>query len=389
MLASSWIAGAWNIVFVGCEHQQALAAAFPPYTDVPQIPVIREKPYLTFDGTNYSVHVPALWQNKSGPSWPLNPSDISHQDRLIGISKFYIAQPSDSSGTLNANLAAGSNLIFTPGIYHLSATIHVTKPGTVLLGLGMATLVSDTGLPILLIDDVDGVSVSGMIFEAGPVLSSAMVIVGPNTSSVNHAGNPSALYDICCRVGGDAAGSTRTCVIVNSNNVILDNLWLWRADHDRTGSMSSDSVGWTVNPATNGLVVNGSDVTAYGLFVEHFQGYQTLWNGNDGRVYFYQSEMPYDVPTQEVWASTSYKVAEQVDSHIGVGLGVYCFFTNPFPIQAQNAIETPSGAGIEMSHMTTVWLNGTAGSRINHIINNTGDFVSNGPGGGATVRVLK
>ena len=240
-----------------------MPTSWPPFTDISQSPVIREKPFLTFDGTNYSVQVPALWTNKQGLSWPVDPSDEHHQPRIIPISNFYVARPSDSSATLNTKLAAGTNVIFTPGIYQLSGTIHVTRPGTVLLGLGMATLVSDTGLPILLIDDVDDVSVSGLIFEAGSVLSSAMVVIGSNTSSVDHSKNPTALYDICCRVGGEAAGSTRTCVIVNSNNVILDNLWLWRADHDRTGSQSSDAVGWTVNPATSGLVVNG--IRCYGI----------------------------------------------------------------------------------------------------------------------------
>ena len=55
------------------------------------------------------------------------------------------------------------------------------------------------------------------------------------------------------------------------------------------------------NPVLHGLVVNGDDVICYGLFVEHCQQYQTLWNGNGGRVYFYQSEMPYDVPDQAAW----------------------------------------------------------------------------------------
>ncbi len=51
---------------------------------------------------------------------------------------------------------------------------------------------------------------------------------------------------------------------VNSDNVILDDIWAWRADH-------GNGVGWTVNTADTGVVVNGDDVTAYGLFVEHYQ----------------------------------------------------------------------------------------------------------------------
>jgi len=51
-------------------------------------------------------------------------------------------------------------------------------------------------------------------------------------------------------------------LVVNRNNVILDDIWAWRADH-------SNGVGWTANTADTGLIVNGSNVTAYGLFVEH------------------------------------------------------------------------------------------------------------------------
>jgi hypothetical protein len=130
----------------------------------------------------------------------------------------------------------------------------------------------------------------------------------------------------------------------------------------------------------NGIVVNGDRVTAYGLFVEHFQQYQTLWNGSDGAVYFYQSEMPYDPPNQASWQETpghngypSYKVAGAVATHTAVGLGIYSVFTNA--VSAQNAIETPTAAGVSMHHLVTVSL--AAGS-IAHIINDTGGAVSKG-----------
>jgi len=191
---------------------------------------------------------------------------------------------------------------------------------------------------------------------------------------VNHSSNPTALYDLSCRVGGAAAALTQNCFTINSNNVILDNVWLWRADHGNPGS-----VGWAANAAQNGLTVNGQNVTAYGLFVEHFEGFQTLWNGNGGSVYFYQSEIPYDVPNQGVWQQNnekgypSYKVNSQVTTHIAQGLGIYCNFIND--VQLDNAIETPPGPGIQMHHMVTEWLGIATGSSINHIINGTGNAV--------------
>ena len=163
---------------------------------------------------------------------------------------------------------------------------------------------------------------------------------------------------------------TNSCVVINCSDVIIDNAWLWRADH------GVDPTGWTINPSFNGLIVNSDNVTAYGLFVEHFEGFQTLWNGNGGSVYFYQSEIPYDVPSQSQWTQNgengypSYKVSNNVTSHSGQGIGVYCFFTNA--VQLDNAIETPTGAGITMNHLVTVFLNGNAASSINHIINGTG-----------------
>ena len=80
------------------------------------------------------------------------------------------------------------------------------------------------------------------------------------------------------------------------NDTIIDHTWIWRADHG-TG------VGWDSNLSDNGLVVNGDHVTTYGLFVEHHQQFQVLWNGNYGRTYFYQSEIPYDPPDQASYTS--------------------------------------------------------------------------------------
>ena len=145
------------------------------------------------------------------------------------------------------------------------------------------------------------------------------------------------------RVGGATAGTTASCLQINANDVVGDNLWLWRADH-------GNGVGWTQNACNNGLIVNGDRVTIYGLFVEHHEQYQTLWNGNWGRVYFYQSELPYDPPLAGAWSHdgvngyASYKVADQVTSHQAYGLGVYAVFINSTNISCFNAIETPTNS---------------------------------------------
>src|SRR5581483_1910820 len=126
-------------------------------------------------------------------------------------------------------------------------------------------------------------------------------------------------------------------------------------------------------------IVNGNNVTLYGLFVEHSQEYQTLWNGNGGRVYFYQSEMPYDPPSADEWRHgsvtgyASYKVADAVTTHEAWGVGVYSVFHRA-SIIADNAIETPIAPGIKMHHLVTIRLKGgQSDSGIRHVINGTGD----------------
>jgi hypothetical protein len=139
-------------------------------------------------------------------------------------------------------------------------------------------------------------------------------------------------------------------------------------------------VGWQSNTSQNGLVVNGDHVTAYGLFVEHHQQYQVLWNGNQGRTYFYQSEIPYDPPTQASYTSASgvdgwasYKVADTVTSHEAWGLGIYSVFLRP-DVVLTRAIEVPKNSDVRFHHMITVSL-GKLG-KIDNVIDDTGGTAS-------------
>jgi hypothetical protein len=366
-----WTGSNWNMVFVGDGQPPSGTWPSPPYTVTASTPVVRERPFLYLDAAgNYLVMVPALKKGSVGHSWAAGDPPGSP----LSINRFYLAQPgTDTADTMNAALAQGQHLMLTPGIYHLGSSLQVTRPGTVVIGLGLATLIPDAGTPILSVADVDGVTLAGVILEAGPTSSPTLLQLGPTGSTGDHSANPTAVFDVHCRVGGADAGTAASCVTVNSNDVLLDNMWLWRADHG-TG------VGWTANMSNNGLIVNGNDVTAYGLFVEHFQQYQTLWNGNGGATYFYQSEMPYDPPDQASWSPgpglngyPSYKVADTVTSHSAGGLGVYSVFDND--VTADNGIETPSAPGVSMHHMVTVSL--AAGS-ITNIINGTGGSVGNG-----------
>jgi lysophospholipase L1-like esterase len=370
----SWVGGSWNMVFVGAVNPPEGSWPARPYTVIDRTPVIREKPYLFIDNTGrYFVMVPSLQSDGAkGITW----SGGSTPGTRLPIDQFYLARADkDNAASINIALSQGKNLLLTPGIYHLESSIRVSRPGTVVLGIGYPTLVPDKGTPAMEIADVDGVKVGGILFDAAATNSPTLLQVGEPGSSASHAADPVFLYDIYCRVGGAGAGTADCMVTIHSNNVVGDNFWLWRADHGQ-------GVGWTVKKNANGLIVNGNDVTLYGLFVDHCQEYQTIWNGNGGRVNFYQSEMPYDPPSAEAWRHgavtgyASYKVTDKVTTHEAWGLGVYCVFYRA-PVVAENAIESPTGPGIKMHHMVTIRLGGgRTGSGINHVINGQGNSVT-------------
>jgi hypothetical protein len=370
---AAWNNAVWNMVFVGCNNAPANTFPSPAYTTISNTPVIREKPYLYVDGSgNFNVFVPALESNTAGISW----GNGSTPGTSVPISQFYIANPaSDTASTINSALSSGKNILFTPGTYALNGTLMVNNANTILMGLGFPALKAANGQPVISVADVDGVSIASMIIDAGPQDSPVLLQVGRANSTANHSANPTVLYDLTVRTGGVAAAQDDVGVVINSSNVIMDNVWIWRADH-------GNGVGWTSNPSQNGLIVNGNNVTCYGLFNEHHEQYQTLWNGNGGRVYMYQSEIPYDVPSQSAWIApggqngySSYKVANNVTSHGGWGLGVYCYFLDA-PAVLANAIETPNRTGDNFYDMTTIWLGYVGGSEIANIIDNVGGQVS-------------
>jgi hypothetical protein len=368
---SFWSNAVWNMVFVGCQNTPGNTFPNPAYTVVSRTPVIREKPYLFVDASgDFSIFVPALQRGTVGASWVGG----STPGESIPISRFHVAHPGkDSASSLNAALAHGKHILFTPGTYRLIDTLRVTRPNTILLGLGVPSLKAMTGQAAVSVADVDGVTIAGLIVDAGALNSRCLLEVGPAGGSADHSANPTFLYDLTVRTAGPAAGRNDTGIIINSRHVVTDNIWIWRADHGK-------GVGWKKNPTQHGLVVNGDDVTCYGLFNEHHEQYQTLWNGNGGRVYMYQSEMPYDPPDQASWMAgrtngyASYKVAESVKNHEAWGLGIYCYFRDAV-IQCESAIEAPRVPGVKLHHLTTVWLNGKQGSEISHIINRLGGRV--------------
>ncbi|MEU4426895.1 discoidin domain-containing protein [Actinoplanes sp. NPDC024001] len=359
--------GVWNQMFVGVQGAPSGAGyPNPPYTTIASTPVIREKPYLYHTGSDYAVFVPSLRTNSTGISW----ANGNTPGTSIPLSQFYVAKPGDTAARINQALAQGLNLIFQPGIYQIDQTINVNRANTVVLGLGYATIIPMNGVTAMQVADVDGVKVAGILFDAGTTLSPNLLVMGQSGSSANHAANPSSVQDVFLRVGGYIAGKATNSLLVNSNNVIIDHIWAWRADHGNAGTYS-----WTSALGDHGLIVNGNDVTGYGLFVEHYQKYQVIWNGNGGRTYFFQNEMPYDPPTQAAWRTgangyAAYKVADSVNTHEAWGMGSYCYFNVNPSIHADRGFEVPVKSGVRLHNVLTVSLGGNG--VIDHVVNNTG-----------------
>ena len=362
-----WSNAVWNQVFAGVQGAPAQTFPSPPYTTLATTPVSREKPYLYVDAEGmYNVFVPDARTDTSGTTWETGPT----AGESIPLSDFFLARPSDSVKSINRELARGKHLLLTPGVYDVDRSISVKRSDTVVLGLGVATLTAVDGAVPMRVADVKGVDVAGVMIDAGTVNSPVLLQVGTPHAKKSDPSDPTTLHDVFFRIGGPHVGKATVSLEVNSDNVLLDHVWAWRADHGVDGSF-----GWEVNTADTGVVVNGDNVTATGLFVEHYQKYNTIWNGENGTTILFQNELPYDPPNQAAyqhdgvlgWAA--YKVADSVRRHELWGGGSYVFFNVNPTIHATRGFEVPETPGIEMHHLLTVNL--SAGT-IDHVVNDTG-----------------
>jgi hypothetical protein len=367
-----WEGGVWNMFFMGVSDPPAGEWPEKPYTVIENTPVVREKPFLISNDRKFSLAIPPLTRQTKGVSWK---KENGNGDKTELTEDFYIATADrDDAQSINKQLLKGKDILITPGRYELSEPLFISKEGTVVLGLGMPTLIPLNGTSAVAVKGEKDIVVAGLTIDAGATYSESLFVTGELKNTNDNSSNPVTLSDIFFRVGGHAAGSAGACLVINSNSVLIDHVWLWRADH-------GNGVGWDLNKCRNGLVVNGEDVTVYGLFNEHFNEYQTLWNADGGRVYFYQSEMPYDPPSADAWKHgntmgfASYKVSENVKSHRAWGLGIYNVFWDA-PAVCDMAIEVPVALEDSIHHKVTFWLNGNSGSEVKSIINGKGGPVN-------------
>lgn len=374
-VVAGWSNGVWNQVFAGVVGAPDEAGfPNPPYTTLETTPLSREKPFLFVDAAgNYFVHVPVAQANSRGTTWGAGMTP----GRSIPLGEFFIATPADDVQRINAQLAQGRHLLLTPGIYNVGRTIDVKRADTVVLGIGHATLTAVDGATALAVADVPGVVIAGITIDAGPVESPVLMQVGKkngnNGSKKNDPANPVTLSDVYFRVGGPHIGKAGIALEVNRDNVLIDHTWVWRADHGVENL--TDTERWFTNIGRNGVVINGNDVTATGLFVEHFQQYNTIWNGERGVTILYQNELPYDPPTQADWMNggvegwAAYKVQDGVKTHRLFGGGVYVYNRNNPSIHTENGFEVPVTPDVRLHHILTVNLGAGV---IDHVVNGVG-----------------
>ncbi|MDM7832488.1 discoidin domain-containing protein [Cellulomonas edaphi] len=373
----SWSGSNWNMVFSGVNGAPATNFSTSPsgvhHTNVGSTPTSRDVPYIYFANNEYRLFLPDLRTNANGPSWAVG---APTPGTSVSFSQVFVARPSDSAATINARIAGGCHVVFSPGIYNLDAPIVVNRANTVLLGMGYATLVPQGGVTAISVGDVDGVRVKGMFIDAGTTNSTSLMTVGTTAGiGTSRAANPVTVQDVFFRIGGRVAGKATNSLVVNSSNTIVDHTWMWRADHGNGGT-----VGWTINTADTGLVVNGNNVLATGLFVEHYQKYEVIWNGQGGRIIFFQNEKPYDPPNQAAWMNgsnqgyASIKVAESVTSFLGQGLGSYVFFQANPAVNLSHTFESPVNANVRWQNMAIVSLGGVGS--MSHVINDAGPGVN-------------
>ena len=309
----------------------------PQLLVVEEAPQVVEKPYITISPTGkYSLEIPQVSWRRRGTAWD--------NAETVDFEQVFVATTQTDPQLINQKLATGRHVVLSPGIYSLSSPLQIgfNKSITtqVLLGLGMATLVATNGTAAVEVGPFSaGVRVVGLLLQAGTLHSPALLHWAPNSF---HPRNPGLLADIFVRVGGPDSEvvSADIMVKVAGNHVILDNVWAWRADCCQRGC-------GTCAPryCNNGVVVDGRYVVSYGLFSEHTQKDLTVWNGEGGMSFFYQSEM--DSFAREPWDHTpdygengvcGYRI--NAHNHTGVGIGVYVYFTQPGNLVKSGIVRT-------------------------------------------------
>jgi len=405
--------GAWSNVFVDCIGPPTESALVKQTKDqsnrivavtvdkAPKVTV--EKPFISMNTelNKYSLHVPQPRFRTEDAA--LGPDLTGKTDVKRDFSRVFVARAKTPDGKvdtdvakkINGALQTGKDIVLSPGMYYLSEPLTIQAHDQVILGLGLATLVAPVnGSPCVKVPTAkEGVRIAGIMLEASKLQKDSPDVVAcfiewgdEGVVDAGNAKNPGVLTDIFARVGGsnlDRSVSTDVMIRIHSGNVYGDNLWLWRADHvalipANRGNPNPEVANFppldyhqtTLSevPCKTGLEVNGDDVTIHGLAVEHTTGDQTIWNGKNGNVQFYQSELPYDVNNAAFSdpGYVGYKVTGE--GHKAGGVGVYSNFRD-YDVIVGTAITYPAEnyRSNPFTNAFTTFLNGNG--QIQSVIN--------------------
>src|SRR4051794_966499 len=284
----------------GVEGPNGTFAVTPGHiTTVDTVPVVREEPYVYYDGTQFRIFRPSAQFDVRGPNW-----DQSGQGDSLPLSAFYIANPTtpassatpDTAATINAQLAAGKHIILNPGTYVLNAPLTVASPDKVIFGLGDPILRADNTATIIVKDSAPGTVLGGFNADGRAFNASDMgavpfaenqVVIGDTPHGAGSKTDPTSLNDI------SSVSGAKTDVLINQDYVVMNQGQIQSNNNSGNGYTTTN---WAADSSTYGMVVNGDHFTWEGIWLEHFKKTQVTWNGEDGQVLFFQNERPLTVP---------------------------------------------------------------------------------------------
>ncbi|CAE7331752.1 unnamed protein product [Symbiodinium pilosum] len=300
------------------------------YIGAPEI--FAEKPFIFFEEGMYKLRIPEVLNKHAGPEWQTGST--------VGFDKVFVTKATTTAAQINSAISAGKHVVLTPAVYYMDEPIVINHPNTVILGLGFATIIPKQlpafiGRGVIEVGNVDGVRLAGVFVQAGPLDSpdftnavGALVRWGkPDEPYAGNPSNPGFLYDFIARVGGPdhQPVGVENLLEIHNGYVIGDNLWLWKADHCVT---NSGALCIPQRYLKHCLVVNAANVHMYGLMAEHANDDIVVWNGENGKTFFYQSEFKYtqgESSKPSTWEKVPHSVSYRVNAlnHQAAAFGIY------------------------------------------------------------------
>lgn len=369
------------MVFVGCGDDLEWAGRPPPLvTQEPTTETRIEKPYICIDKEErVYLMIPQLQRDSRGT----DPQSSVEKVEIDNLKRVRVVSPEDPFESIQQATDLGTHLILSPGIYRWEDTLEICHSNQVVLGLGLATIQAPgNGRPCIHVSShAQGVRLSGLCLEASIISKfayerSTLLEWGEaKHCGVGDSNHPGVIHDLYCFVGGRNPNRTvqvQSMVKIYSSHVVGDNLWLWRADHTQLMNKKeppnqphlSEYHVTTFGECRcdTGLEVFGDHVTFYGLAIEHTYRDMLVWHGHHGKVLFYQSEMPYDVPGVAYRDVAGYRVMASARHHAAKGIGVYSYFRDYDDVIVDSAVAHHAPDGL-FENIFGVWLNGYSGIR--------------------------